>query len=210
MLAALLKTLFARFGARYGYDTSYIAEMAELDSTGALKYALMSAFTEHRFGLAAAPYYAAKATAAQLTDCGSCLRLVIAMATEAGVAEAELAATLVRAEPAGERLQAPFDMMLAARYATAVIGNDPDLLEIIADCESRFGRRAVAGLAAATVSGMLYPTLKRGLGYGNACEPVLAELARLIEAGPIETGPIETGRATTGREEDSGRQLAAG
>lgn len=173
MLAALLRSQVARFGARYGYDTSYIREMADLDAAGALKYGLMAPFTGHRFGLPPEPYFAAKATAARLTDCGSCLRLVIAMAAEAGVAETDLAATLV-----GRGDHAPPGMKLASRYAAAVIDNDAGLAEIIEACAERFGRRGVAGLAAATVSGMLYPTLKRGLGYGNACEPVLAELAR--------------------------------
>ena len=59
----------------------------------------------------------------------------------------------------------------------AVLASDPALPNILAACEALWGKSGVAGLAAATVSGSFYPLLKRGLGHGNACEPVLAWLA---------------------------------
>lgn len=181
MLASLIKSRFERFGSRYGYDTAYLAEIAELDAGGALKLGLMNAFTGHRFDLPADAYFAAKATATKSADCGSCLRLVIDMAIEAGVERAWLAAVLTGST------EAPPGMALASRYAAAVIVNDPELQEIIEACEARWGRKGVAGLAAATVSGLFYPLLKRGMGHGNACEPVIAEL----RSGAADVGTRE-------------------
>ncbi|HEV2502936.1 MAG TPA: hypothetical protein VGV39_07660 [Mesorhizobium sp.] len=172
MLAMLLKRAFRKFGGRYGYDTSYLAELADTDTAGALKLALVSPFTDHRFGLAAAPYFAARITAARQTDCGSCLRLTIAMAREAGVSMRNIRAMLLDGAET-----APRDMALARHYAEAVLASDPALPNILAACEALWGKSGVAGLAAATVSGSFYPLLKRGLGHGNACEPVLAWLA---------------------------------
>lgn len=171
MITGLLKKQFASFGDRYGYDTAYLQEITDLDTSGAVKLGLMSKFTSHRFGLPAAAYFTAKVAAAKWADCGSCLRLAINMAEEAGVARADLAAML-----AGTARDVTDDMALAGRYAQATIDNDPELTAIIADCESRWGRRGVAGLAAATISGLLFPLFKRGFGYGNVCEPVIAEL----------------------------------
>ncbi|MBO6724844.1 MAG: hypothetical protein JJ911_04175 [Rhizobiaceae bacterium] len=170
MMRAYLKSQFDKFGKRYGYDTGYLKEVVELDVGGATKLGMVASFTAHRFGLAAEPYFAAKVTAARWADCGSCLRLAIAMAVEAGVGRATLSAMLT-----GEG-EAPPDMALASRYAQAVIDNAPELAEIIGECKSRWGREGVAGLSAATVSGLFYPLFKRGFGYGNICEPVLAEL----------------------------------
>lgn len=184
MIGPYLRRQFDKFGRQYGYDTAYLREVADLDTGGAVKLALVSKFTSHRFGLPAAAYFAAKVTAAKWADCGSCLRLAVSMAEEAGVKRADLAAMLV-----GQAENAPDDMILAARYAQATIDNDLELTAIIADCESRWGRRGVAGLAAATVSGLLYPVFKRGLGYGNVCEPVIAELAaevRRLDAAEVE------------------------
>jgi hypothetical protein len=184
MIPAILKKQFAGFGDRYGYDTTYLQEVADLDAGGALKLGLVSKFTSHQFGLPASVYFAAKVTAAKWADCGSCLRLAIAMAVEAGVRRDDLAAMLV-----GPAEEVPADMALAARYAQATIDNAPELAGIIEDCETRWGRRGLAGLAAATVSGLFYPLFKRGLGYGNVCEPVIAELR--AEAKRLETAETE-------------------
>ncbi len=170
MLANLLKRQFAKFESRYGYDTRYMRELADLDPGGALKLGLANGFTSHRFGLPADAYFAAKLTGTKWADCGSCLRLVVDMAMEAGVARADVVALLTNAA------DTPPDMALAARYAASIIANDPELADLAAECERRWDRRGVAGLAAATVSGLFYPLIKRGMGYGNACEPVVAAL----------------------------------
>ena len=172
MLGPLLKHAFRRFGARYGYDTVYLTELVDLDAGGGFKLALVSYFTDHRFGLEAAPYFAARITAVRHTDCGSCLRLAIARACEAGVPMAAISAML-----SDDASRAPREMALARHYAEAVLANDPTLPQIVGACEARWGKRGLAGLAAATVSGSFYPLLKRGLGHGNTCEPVLAWLA---------------------------------
>ncbi len=170
MLKAFLKRQLDRFGRRWDYDVGYMRALVDLDTGGAVRLGFVSGFTDHRFGLDARPYFAAKITATRTADCGSCLRLVIGMATEAGVPAGAIAAMLTHG--AG----VPGDMALAARYARAVLDNDPELPTIIAACERQWGRGGVAGLAAAVVSGSFYPVLKRGLGHGNACEPVLAWL----------------------------------
>ncbi|MBO6717756.1 MAG: hypothetical protein JJ913_07365 [Rhizobiaceae bacterium] len=180
MIPTVLKRQFAGFGDRYGYDTTYLQEIVDLDLGGAVKLGLVSKFTDHRFGLPAQAYFAAKVTAAKWADCGSCLRLTIDMAAEAGVRRADLAAMLV-----GPAEEVPDDMALAAQYAQATIDNAPELAEILAACESRWGRRGVAGLAAATVAGLFYPLFKRGLGYGNVCEPVISELRAQVRGAEM-------------------------
>ncbi len=186
MMKGYLKRQFGKFGEHYGYDTSYLEEVANLDTSGAFKLGLVAQFTGHKFGLAAEPYFAAKVTAAKWADCGSCLRLSIAMAAEAGVKRADLIAMLV-----GPAEDVPADMALAARYTQATIDNAADLPEIIAGCEERWGRKGMAGLSAAVVSGLFYPLFKRGVGYGNVCEPVMAELkaeARRLEMAEAANG----------------------
>lgn len=173
MLKRYLRHESARFAGRYDYDTAYLDEIIDVDPRGAFKLGLVSFFTEHRFGIPAKVYYAAKVTAAWRTDCGSCLRLVIAMAEEAGVARKDIATLLVGAE--AEKDDA---MSLAARYAEAMLSNDPQMQDLVEAARDCWGPSAPAGLAAATVSGVFYPLLKRGLGHGNACEPVIALLAR--------------------------------
>lgn len=170
MLKAYLKRQLDRFGRRWDYDVGYMRDLVDLDTGGAFKLGLVTGFTDHRFGLDARPYFTAKIIAARTADCGSCLRLVIAMATARGVPGGAIEAMLTHGTGV------PDDMALAARYARAVLGNDPELPGIIDACTRQWGARGVAGLAAAVVSGSFYPVFKRGLGHGNSCEPVLAWL----------------------------------
>ena len=134
MIGRTLKRLFARFGYRYGYDTSYMQNLVDSDRNGATKLALASLFTRYRFGLPAAHYFAAKIMATRYADCGSCLKLAIDMAAEAGVPLAHIRRLLL-----GPEEEAPPEMRLAARYARAVSENDPALSDIIEDCTRRWG-----------------------------------------------------------------------
>ena len=182
MIARILKRSFARFGSRYGYDASYLQDLVDTDRNGALRLALASSFTRHPFGLPPAPYFAAKIVATRHADCGACLKLAIDMAVEAGVPLPDIRRLLV--DSAGE---APPEMRLAARYARAVSEHDPALPRIIEECVGCWGKRGLAGLAAAVTGGQFFPLLKRGLGRGSACTPVLAWL-RSAETVPPGNG----------------------
>ena len=180
MIGRTLKRLFARFGYRYGYDTSYMQNLVDSDRNGATKLALASLFTRYRFGLPAAHYFAAKII------CYPVRRLWLVSETgdrHGGRSGRPLAH--IRRLLLGPEEEAPPEMRLAARYARAVSENDPALSDIIEDCTRRWGKRGLAGLAAAVTSGQFYPLFKRGLGHGNTCTPVLPWL-RTVEAAPIE------------------------
>ena len=100
---------------------------------------VLTPFTQERFGLPAAPYYAAKFIAARTSGCGPCAMLVVRMAEEAGVS-AEQLASIARPGPAAA------DMRLAADYAAAVL-LDQDLVAGVrlADLAHRAELRPVAG-----------------------------------------------------------------
>ncbi|MDE0023182.1 MAG: hypothetical protein OXP69_02090, partial [Spirochaetaceae bacterium] len=171
VIARILKKQVAGFGDRYGYDVSYLHDLVDTDRTGAVKMLLVGPFTRHRFGLPAAPYFAAKIIATRRADCGACLKLAIDMAAEAGVPLAAIRQLLL-----GSGEEAPPEMQLAARYAHAALDNDPALPAAIEACTRRWGKRGLAGLAAAVTARQLYPVFKRGLGHTTSCTPVMAWL----------------------------------
>lgn len=169
MIRALLKRKLCQFGARYDYDTSYLAGATDADLSGVLKLVLARPFLYHRGQLPAPVWRAAHLRATVAADCGPCLKLAAAMAEEEGISKATIAAVL-----RGKTGNADLDLAIA--YAEAVIGNDAVLMDRIEDVRRRFGEAGLVALAAAVVSGGFYPLLKRGLGYGMACAPVLREL----------------------------------
>lgn len=168
MLKRLLRYAARKFGARYDYDVGYMVELADVSSRGFLKLGMLSLFTEERFGLPPAPYYAAKFIAARTAGCGPCAMLVVRMAEEAGVSAGQLA-SIARPGPADA------DMRLAADYATAVLTDSFELAGLIEAARSRFGEKGLWGLASAVTAGQFYPTLKRGVGAASSCEILPAE-----------------------------------
>ncbi len=186
MIGWVLKNRAARFGERYGYDTGYFRNLTDIDRSGAFGLALASFFVRYRFGLASGPYFAARIVATRHADCGPCLKLAIDMAVDSGVPSEDIRTLL----PASE--QAPPGMRLAARYAHAVLNNDPALPKIVEECTRRWGRRGLAGLAAAVAGGLLHPVFKRGLGYGDACTLATARLQEQEAAGA--GGSADAGR----------------
>lgn len=156
-------------GKRYNYDVSYINAMAQRDLTMTLKYGFASGFFTHRKLIPKNAFWAARLTATKLADCGSCLELVVAMARERGVDSAELVAVL-RGDPVDP------DADLGMRFAAGAVSNDYGFADIHALAMRRYGEAGVDALAIAVTGGQFFPLLKRALGQGNACSPVLARL----------------------------------
>jgi len=168
MLKSLLRHVARKFGARYDYDTRYMEDLADLSPAAFFKLGMLTPFTQERFGLDAAPYFAAKFIAARAAGCGPCAMLVVRMAEEAGVSAAQLAA-VARSGPADP------DMRLAADYAAAVLDGSFELAELIDAVRTRFGQSGLWALASAVAAGQFYPSLKRGLGAALSCEVLPAE-----------------------------------
>jgi len=172
MIKGWLKSVLETFGRRYHYDTRYMKELVDLDTGGGMRFGLASSFLMHRFGAPKDIYFAAKIRSTFRADCGPCLRLVVNMASEAGVGLDTLLPAL------GKGIATP-DVALALRFADAVLDNSPELMAVTEEVRQRFGEKTRAGLATAIVSGQFYPMLKRGLGHAQACAPVVSELLAL-------------------------------
>lgn len=172
MIKRWLQAVIDKFGRRYDYDASYMKDLVDLDSAGAMKLALASPFLLHRFGAPKDVYFAAKLRSVMRADCGPCLQLVTKMAQEAGAGSATLLTAL------GKGTGSP-EVALAVRFADAVIDDAPDLPEVMEEVRARFGKGVQAGLAAAVVAGHFYPLLKRGLGHAQSCAPVMGTLLAL-------------------------------
>ncbi|QDZ02129.1 hypothetical protein FQ775_18045 [Nitratireductor mangrovi] len=186
MMKALLKRMIARFERQYGYDATYMRELVDEDTAGGFKLMLATLFLSHDFGAPKALYYAAKVRSTMRADCGPCLRLAIAMAEEAGISRERLLPVVGYGRPDP-------DMALAIKLADAVAENAPELTEISAEAKARFGARAAAGLAAATLAGQFYPLLKRGMGHAATCEPVVQALVAAAAAEERRKEEMEAG-----------------
>ncbi len=171
MISAWLKRRFDRMGRTFDYDVSYMHELIDADPEAGRKFALATMFFSQPPKVPKNTFWAAKLVACKHADCGPCLRLVINMAERSGI-ERNLIRDILLAIPADT------DAALGQAYARAVLDNAPELPELIGEIERRWGKKGLANMSVAVMSGLFYPMFKRGFGHGIACEPVLKELER--------------------------------
>lgn len=122
----------------------------------------------------------ARIAAVHAEDCGPCLQTVVNLMTVAGVAPQTLRAAVTRDLAAmDERTRTVFE------FAEAIVNRDIHSEELRPLIEGWWGKAAMADLALAIASTRVFPTVKRVMGYGQACsrvtigqETLRAELAK--------------------------------
>ena len=152
----------------FDYDASYVHEMLEASTPAFLKFGLFQMMAGHRDGVTREAWFAAKLAAVLNEDCGPCAQLNVDMALKAGVAP-EILAALAR----GDLAHAGEDAAFGYCYGQAVAQNAPEATALAAEAEARFGKRGLVSLAMAVATTRVYPTLKRGLGHGAACQKLV-------------------------------------
>ncbi len=168
MLKLYLHSYIAKMERAFGYDGAYMHEILEASLPAFLKVALFQAMSSHRDGVPREAYFAAKLAGALSEDCGPCSQLVVDMALKDGV-DAKIIASLVR----GDVEQAGADAALGFRYGMAVATNSRDAAILAEEAVRKYGKRGLVSLAFSVASARVYPTLKRGLGHGAACQKIV-------------------------------------
>ncbi len=164
MIRPLLHSIVRRFEKRYGYDATYMHEIADTSVGAFMKLGLAQAMNAHREGVSLDALFAARITSVRFEDCGPCAQLVVNMALEAGVKPAMVRAIVARDS---ERLSS--DAVLGMRLADAVLAHestDAAREEVLA----RFGEKGLVTLAYSIAATRIYPTMKRALGHAHTCE----------------------------------------
>ncbi|WP_259919394.1 hypothetical protein [Jannaschia sp. M317] len=167
MIRYLLNMGIRKFAKRYGYDASYMSHVVQTSSAAGVRLSLLPLYSQFRGPKEVRDVWAGAMLGSTLDgDCGPCVQLVIDMALEVQVSPDQLALCLQ-----GDAAAAG-DVGLGFRFAQAAIDDSPDLENLRAEIETRFGPVAVTTASIAASSGRIYPVLKRGLGFGQACSIV--------------------------------------
>lgn len=171
MMKWIANLVLPRYSRRYQYDMTYMHEMAE-DAPGAFLGLLVTApAAQYRKAAPKEAYFAAKLVSTRQADCGPCLKLVVNMAREAGVAEATLIAILSADDQVSDTVRLGMDFAAAVIDRSAV-----ELADLKQSVIDQWGRAALIDLSLAVAFGAFFPTLKRGLGHAESCQPVLQSL----------------------------------
>ena len=165
MIKAILRYATARFGRRYDYNVDYMIHVLDVSNSAAIRLSLLPAVSQYRGPKRAKEVWAGAILASTMDgDCGPCAQLVLDMAIEAGVPADKLRQCV------NERFDAAGDVGLGFRFAQAAIAGTAETDALRAEIISRHGEKAAVAAAFAASSGRVYPVLKRGLGYGHACQ----------------------------------------
>lgn len=168
MLSWLMRRRIAAFERAYDYPMDYARDILEASPRALLTYGRILALARYRRDVPAAAAYAAKLVAAKAEDCGPCTQLCVTMAEREGVAPAQLRAVL-----AGDEKAMSEEVLLAYRFAAAVLAHDPRADALRDEVVARWGRHALVSLAFAIATVRVFPTVKYALGHAKACTRVI-------------------------------------
>ncbi|MES2176350.1 MAG: hypothetical protein V4550_00685 [Gemmatimonadota bacterium] len=169
MLTQLVARELAAQERFFGAGTMDYVRIMWRDARGAFwGFALARRFLGYRNALDATMYHAARITATQLEDCGTCVQMTVTAARAAGV-DAAIVRGLIARSPG----ELPPDIARVVAFTTAVVIADyaaiGELRPLIAE---RLGDEAMVELAMAIAAARTYPTIKRGMGLALSCSAV--------------------------------------
>jgi len=164
MLKWFLRRRLDAFGRTYDYDVSYMREILDADPRALMAFNGVQSFAHYSRGVPKEVQLAAGLVSVMAEDCGPCTQLTIKMAEEAGVSPKVIEAIVV-----GRVASMSDDVVLAYRFAQAVLRHDPEADTLRAEIVRRWGERGLVSLAFAITAGRIFPTVKYAMGHGKAC-----------------------------------------
>jgi hypothetical protein len=167
MLGWLFKRQIDAFDREYGYDSSYLREILDADLDAAIRFSKVMGLTKYRKGIPAQARCAAGLVGTMAEDCGPCTQFGVTMAEREGVAPEVLRAILEK-----DTRAMPEEVLLAYRFAQAVIAHDPEADPLRERIVERWGKKGLITLGFAITMSRFFPTLKYAMGHGQACSRI--------------------------------------
>lgn len=181
MLKAFVERSLSRQEELTGEPADFLRDLYAAAPGGFWRFALFVPMSRYRKCLPPEAHAVACIAAVHAEDCGPCLQTVVNLASTAGVSTALIRAAVTRDLAAmDERIRTVFE------FAEAIAARDFSSEELRPRIEGWWGKAAVAELALAIASTRVFPTVKRVMGYGQACSRVAigAETVRAELAAP--------------------------
>ena len=167
-----MRTFFARralaaFARHYDYDVSYLTHLLDVSPRGFFGFRHVMALARHREVAPRDAACAAKLVGAMHEDCGPCLQITADMAREARMDDDQIDAVLT-----GDVARMNTATRLGHRFAEALVHRTGDLDAARDAVRAAHGEQAVIDLTFATQIGRIFPMVKAGLGFGQACRQI--------------------------------------
>ena len=165
MLKWVYHRVLNRLERRYGYDATYLHEMADAAPAAFRRYMKMQMAGKWRVPLPVDAAIAASIAGALHEDCGPCVQIATDMALEQGVPAATIGALLSGAP-------APADAQLAFDFGRALLAASIEIDALRERARARWGEAGVVALALNAMTARNFPVMKRAMGHAKACRKV--------------------------------------
>jgi hypothetical protein len=154
------------FEKRYGYDGTYMHEMADISPAAFIRFARMQMIGGNWRGDAPGKAWMAAGIAGALVeDCGPCVQIASDMAQEAGM-PGEIIKALLSGTPTEPAAQLGFD------YGRALLHGSENLDDLREQIKTKWGTKALLALTLRAMTARNFPVLKRGMGHAKTCQRV--------------------------------------
>ncbi len=164
-ISFFLERTLRQMEKRYDYDFSYVRHIYHVSRPAFRRYMFgFMWFSRGREALPAAAGAVGGIVGTMHADCGPCTQITVNMGLEAGVDPA-----ILRAAVAGDLAALGPDLALVYRYSKAIMDADYGAVEMREQVRRLYGEKGLLDLAVVLASAQVYPTMKRTLGYGEAC-----------------------------------------
>lgn len=167
MLNKLFERMIRKQEKVTGESADYLRDIRAASPSAFWRFLAFTPLSQHQGPLPLNAACAARVAAIHAEDCGPCLQIIINLALAAGASP-----ELLRAAVNGDLNTMDADSRLAFEFAEAIAKRDLRSEELRPEIETRWGKAGLAELALAIASVRVFPTLKRTMGYGQACQRV--------------------------------------
>jgi hypothetical protein len=166
MLKWLLQRNIRGMEKKYGYDATYLHELADDSLSAFLRFAtIQTAGGTFRGDAAANAWFAAGIAGALVEDCGPCVQIASDIAMEEGM-NGEIIKQLLSGAPTDADAQLGFD------YGRALLLVSDNLDALREAIETKWGKPALIALTLRAMTARNFPVMKRAMGHAKTCQRV--------------------------------------
>ena len=179
----MLKRLFNRMildaEKKTGENADWMRDILRVSTKSFLVFGLFTPLSTHRQSLPLAMHHLARLAAVSEADCGPCFQTVVNYAVQDGIEDRLIRAAIE------EDLSKMTDLeAIVYRFASAVAHKESDDDEARTVILNEWGEQGLIDLAYAVAGTRVFPTVKRAMGYGAACQ--------LLEVRGTRVAPPQT------------------
>lgn len=168
MLKNLIDRLIRKQEVATGESADFLRDLYAGSPAGFWRFVFFLPMSRHRGTLPADAACAVRIAAVHAEDCGPCLQTVVNMSLAAGARPDMLRAAVEEDLSAMDE-----DTELAFEFARLLAARDARSEDLRGAVERRWGKPGLAEIALAIASSRVFPTIKRAMGYGQACQRVV-------------------------------------